>query len=100
MKLRAALFIGAGLVSGPAPVLSPPSVAPGSPLPQGYFDVLFYSNKADLTPQGQEIIDGVSHAQAHQADQFDVIDDANFSVISDYDRALSDRRAKAVVAQL
>lgn len=94
MTLRTALLIAAGFV------LSPPSVAVGSPLPQGYFDVLFYSDKADLTPRGRETINGVSLTPANHGVIFDIIDDAHWRLVSASDRALSDLRAKAVVAQL
>lgn len=100
MKLRTVLFIAAGLVSGPVPILSPLSVAVGSPMPQGYFAVPFAPDKADLGPGKHNLIDWVSHALADHGDQFDVTDDAKNMGISADDRAVSDHRAKAVVARL
>lgn len=100
MKLCTALFIVACLVSGPAPVFSPPSVAAASPLPIGYFPVAFDSDKADLSAETQKFIDDVAHGAVNHGDQLVVIDEAKNLGISDYDRALSDRRAKAIVVQL
>lgn len=100
MKLRTVLFIAAGLVFGPVPILSPLSVAVGSPLPPGYYAMPFDPDKAGIAPGTPNLIDGISHAPSYHGYQFDVTDDAKDLGVSADDRALSDHRAKAIVARL
>jgi hypothetical protein len=100
MNLRTIFFIVAGLVSGPVPIVSSPSVVTGSPLPNGYYGLVFNADKADLIPGTQNFIDRVARAPANLGAQFDVTDDKKVLHISAYDRTLSDHRAKAVAARL
>ena len=100
MKLRTALFIYAGLVCGPLVVFSSPSIVAASPLPSGYFPVGFNSGAANLTPGAKEFINDISHAAVNYGDRIIVRDEANNLVISGCDRTLSDRRAKAIAAEL
>jgi OmpA-OmpF porin, OOP family len=88
----------------PAPAVAPPPPAPppaARPVVPREYVVFFDFNKSDLTPQALEIIrTAATNAKAGNAVRLAVTGHADRSGADRYNQALSERRAKAVAAEL
>jgi OmpA-OmpF porin, OOP family len=84
----------------PAPPAPAPVAAP-APAPARTFLVFFDWDKADLTPRATEIIsEAASDSKTSNVTTLDVSGYTDTSGTADYNMGLSERRAKAVAAQL
>ena len=84
----------------PAPPAPAPMAAP-APAPARTFLVFFDWDKADLTPRATEIIsEAASDSKTSNVTTLDVSGYTDTSGTADYNMGLSERRAKAVAAQL
>jgi len=101
LGLSYAIFPAAAAVAAPAPAPAPAPVAAPAPAPARTFIVFFDWDKAALTPRATEIIsEAASDSKSSDVTTLEVSGYTDTSGTPAYNQGLSERRAKAVAAQL